>query len=84
MKSRLIATAAMLAVIAQTPAFATSRVNQPGTGLATPTKQSHATVKCNSGPSCNQLISKCAERNGNWTAIDYDKGRPIEGKCTGL
>ena len=84
MKSRLIATAAMLAFIAQAPAFAAPQVNQAGTGLATSAKQSHATVNCNSGPSCNQLIAKCVARNGNWNAIDYDKGQPIKGNCTGL
>ena len=84
MKSRLIATAAMLAFIAQASAFAAPQVNQSGTGLATPTKQSHATLRCNSAPSCNQLIAKCVERNGNWNPEGYDKGQPIKGNCTGL
>ena len=85
MKSYLIAAVAVFAVIAQAPAFAASRVNQAGTGLATPTKQSHAKVNCNSAPSCNQLISKCSERNGNWNPGGYNKqGEPIKGNCTGL
>lgn len=85
MKSRLIATAVMLAVVAQAPAFAAPRVNQAGTELATPTKQSRAKVNCNSASSCNQLISKCTERNGNWNPEGYNKqGQPIKGNCTGL
>lgn len=85
MKSCLIAAAAMLAVIAQAPAFPAQRVNQVGTELATPTKQLHAKVNCNGASSCNVLISKCTERNGNWNPQGYNKqGQPIKGNCTGL
>jgi hypothetical protein len=85
MKSRLIATAVMLAVIAQAPAFAAPRVNQAGTELTTPTKQLHAKVNCNSASSCNVLISKCTERDGNWNPQGYNKqGQPVKGNCTGL
>ncbi len=85
MKSRIIATAAMLAVFAQASAFAAPRVNQSGTELATPTKKLFAKVNCNSASSCSVLISKCEERNGNWNPQGYNKqGQPIKGNCTGL
>jgi hypothetical protein len=85
MKSRLVAAAAVLAIIAQAPAFATPRVNQAGTELATPKKPSRATIKCNSASSCSVLIAKCVERGGKWTPEGFNpQGQPIKGKCTGL
>jgi hypothetical protein len=85
MKSRLAATAAMLAIIAQAPAFAASRVNQTGTELAIPKKPSRATIRCNSASSCSVLIAKCVERGGKWIPGGYNpQGQPIRGKCTGL
>ena len=82
MKFHLIAVVAALAIAA--PAVAAG-VNQGAAGLAAPAATSRAKVNCNSAPSCNQLISKCTERNGNWNpGGDNKEGQPIKGNCTGL
>ncbi len=85
MKSYLIAAVAAFAVAAQAPAVAAPRVNQAATGLTAPAATSHAKVNCNGASSCNQLISKCTERNGNWNPQAYNKqGETVKGNCTGL
>ncbi|MES1155286.1 MAG: hypothetical protein ABUL48_02535 [Pseudorhodoplanes sp.] len=82
MKVYLMAAVAVLALAA--PAAAAG-VNQGAAGLTAPAGTSRAKVNCNSASSCNQLISKCAERDGNWNPAGYNKeGQPIKGSCSGL
>lgn len=87
MKIHLVAAFAAIAIVSQAsaPVFAAQGGNQAASGLATPEKHSRAKVNCNSAPSCNQLISKCTEKDGNWNPENYNKqGEVVKGNCTGL